>query len=444
MRRRPRHLVVFREVSEINIGLISKELNAHESKGLAASRASFTVLESANGSSSRVYSRLGVATADLTEDQQEHLRKVENIQSILPNELRFVPRPSPEAVDLAVGSSVPDGDPLSAYLQGMRDAIESVQRFRNTGSRTFSEFSLIQTDSGDSSMSWCLHLIGMDPHYNAATGKDVSVAVLDTGIDLNHPDLGGRIQEDVNTKSFIESESVQDAHGHGTHCAGIVAGPINSAGSRRYGVAPDVELIIGKVLDNQGYGYDDQILEGIDWAVDQGAKVISLSFVSELDRDREINGPFSEAYERVASVLLEGGVLLVAAAANTSCRPHYTKPVDNPAACPSIMAVAAVDRQKQIAPFSCAKMDDIGSVDISGPGVSVYSAWTGGRFASISGTSMATPHVAGVAALYRQLYPHLSAKELRQLVLASALPLGDPKDYGFGLVQVPHSVQANP
>lgn len=215
----------------------------------------------------------------------------------------------------------------------------------------------------------------------------------------------------------------------------MVGGPGTSAGRRRYGVAPDVELFVGKVLGDNGRGRDDWILDGIDWAADAGARVISMS----LGAPRRVGGRFTNTYETVAENLLESspGTLFVAAAGNESNRPWSTAPVGNPAACPSVMAVAALDYRKQVGFFSCRQMDDLGEVDLSAPGVSVYSAWTGGGYRSISGTSMATPHVAGIAALYLERAPDLSARELWDRLLASVVPLGDRRDFGQGLAQVP-------
>ena len=103
------------------------------------------------------------------------------------------------------------------------------------------------------------------------------------------------------------------------------------------------------------------------------------------------------------------------------------------------MAVAAVDRQRKIAPFSCAQLDGIGTLDGAGPGVAVYLSWSGGGFRTGSGTSTTTPQLAGIAALYRQRHPDLSAQALWNLMMAQAIPLGSNKDFGRGLAQVPRS-----
>jgi len=257
--------------------------------------------------------------------------------------------------------------------------------------------------------------------------------VLDTGIDADHPDLSQRMRENGQAACFVPGESVHDGHGHGTHCAGVVGGPRRSRSGTRYGVAPEVRLLVGKVLSDLGTGFTDWILEGIDWAAANGARAISLSCLS----NRSAGEPHSVVYERVAESLLESspGTLLLAPTGNASARPWHTQPVDNPAACPSLVAVAAVRRARQVASFSGRQMDEAGEVNLSAPGVGVHSAWTGGGFRSLSGTSMAVPHVAGVAALYLEERPSLTALELRRALESRARPLGDARDYGRGLVQ---------
>ncbi|MGO9601161.1 MAG: S8 family serine peptidase [Isosphaeraceae bacterium] len=143
----------------------------------------------------------------------------------------------------------------------------------------------------------------------------------------------------------------------------------------------------------------------MDWSADLGAKIVSMSLGSE----RLPGQPFAAVYERVAQRLLASGILIVAAAGNGINRPFARAAVDNPAACPSIMAAASVDRHRRIAPFSCAQLHGIGTLDGAGPGVVGYSSWSGGRFRTCSGTNTAAPHLAGIAALYRQRHPDLSA-----------------------------------
>ncbi len=291
----------------------------------------------------------------------------------------------------------------------------------------------------DATHSWCLDHVGVHRGYARATGRGVTVAVLDTGIDLDHGDFQGRFRTDsgdpgIDTAvSFVAGEDVRDHHGHGTFCAGVVAGPTQSAGGMRYGVAPDATLLVGKVLGNDGGGWDSDILEAVEWAADRGAKVVSMSLGSK----RGVERPFSEGFERIGKRLFEEqGVLLVAAAGNESRRPTEVAAVGNPAACPSFMAVAAVDDASQVAWFSCGQRDLVGLVDLAAPGVDVYSAVAGG-YRLMSGTSMATPHVAGIAVLWLSHDPSLDPYELWWNLEQHAKPLGDVRDTGRGLVQAP-------
>ena len=154
---------------------------------------------------------------------------------------------------------------------------------------------------------------------------------------------------------------------------------------------------------------------------------------------RDVNGKFPPQYEQIARKLLKrksNSILLVGAAGNESDRPNSTAPVGNPAACPSIMAVAAVDKHRRIASFSCRQMDDIGTLDVSAPGVAIFSSFTDGRFETLDGTSMATPFVAGLAALYLQREPKLTAQKLFEELQNRSKNLGDAADFGRGLVQL--------
>ena len=217
------------------------------------------------------------------------------------------------------------------------------------------------------------------------TGAGIAVAILDTGFDLGHADFVGR---PIISQSFVDGAEVQDGNGHGTHCVGTSCGPADPPDdSRRYGVAGEASIFVGKVLNDAGSGTDGEILAGIDWALANDVRVISMSLGANVDE-------VSQAYETVGQRALAAGTLIVAAAGNNANRAAGNVGfVGMPANSPSFMAVAAVDSDLRIANFS-ARSSSVtgGEVDIAGPGVAVYSSWPmPTRYNSISGTSMATP-----------------------------------------------------
>jgi subtilisin family serine protease len=278
-------------------------------------------------------------------------------------------------------------------------------------------------------VTWGLRAVGADT--SPWTGEGVRLAVLDTGIDLRHPDVVGRR---VFNETFIPGETIQDGNGHGTHTSGTAAGPhIPPTGSRRYGVAGGVSLYVGKVLSNAGRGSDSQVLAGMDWAIAQGCQVISMSLGSD-------DSTISPAYEAAGQSALSAGCLIIAAAGNNANRPLGNfGSVGRPANSRSIMAVGAVDASMAIGWFSARTGPAAGGqVDIAGPGMAVYSAWPlPTEYRSIDGTSMATPHVAGIAALVCQATGATGMTLWGQLVRA-ARQLDLPSvDVGAGLVQAP-------
>lgn len=274
------------------------------------------------------------------------------------------------------------------------------------------------------------------------SGQGVRVAVLDTGFDLQHPDFVGR---PVVAQSFVPGQAVQDGHGHGTHCIGTACGPLRPpTGVRRYGCAHAASIFAGKVLSNAGSGSDAGILNGINWAITNGCRVVSMSLGAPVG----VGQPFSQVFETAARRALAANTLIIAAAGNSSRVPNTNtrrvppNPVGHPANCPSIMAVAAVDNRLGIAAFSDGGINpNGGGVDIAGPGVAVFSSVpaASGRHAVMSGTSMATPHVAGIAAMHLQARGlRTTAQALWQILTSTALRLPLPaRDVGAGLVQAP-------
>lgn len=261
------------------------------------------------------------------------------------------------------------------------------------------------------------------------SGQGIRIAVLDTGMDLHHPDFTGR---SITSRSFIFGEAVQDGHGHGTHCIGVSCGPRNPIGVQRYGVAYGAEIFVGKVLSNAGSGADGGILAGINWAVQNRCQIVSMSLGSPVAQ----GATFSQTYQNAARIAEQKGTLIVAAAGNESHRPGLVAPVGHPANCPTILAVAALDSNLQVASFSCGGVNgDGGEVNIAAPGVNVFSSWPMPlRYNTISGTSMATPCVAGILALYAEA-TGLRGMALANFVLKKAKFLGSIRDFGWGLVQ---------
>ena len=320
-----------------------------------------------------------------------------------------------------------EGGRSAEYLRGYRDAVLSLTA---TAGAAAPAAALAAAD--ESQATWGLQAVRAV--NSCRSGAGIGVAVLDTGFDADHPDFDGR---NVTTESFIDGEDPGDGHGHGTHCIGTATGAKCLATQPRYGVAPDADIFAGKVLSNAGSGSDAGILAGIEWAIGNGCAVISMSLGSATTPGE----PYSEVYESVARRASQAGSLIIAAAGNESERPTVINPVGHPANCPSIMAVAAVDVNMEIAPFSNRGIDpDGGQIDVAGPGVDVYSSWPmPTRNRRISGTSMATPHAAGIAALLAEANPNERGAALGKLLSATARRLENlpSADVGAGLVQAP-------
>lgn len=255
------------------------------------------------------------------------------------------------------------------------------------------------------------------------SGTGIRVAVLDTGFDLGHPEFAGR----AITRNTFVGQPVQDLNGHGTHTTGTATGPRAPAGPfQRYGIAFRSTIFIGKVLTNSGSGTQAQVLAGMNWAIANRCPVISMSLGAQI--------PVQPSYTAAGAAAVARGCLIIAAAGNASNRPGLIQPAGAPANSPTIMSVAALDSALRVAIFS-----NGGKIDIAGPGVNTFSSWPRPMLHNtISGTSMATPHVAGCAALWAQSSAALRGNALRARLLASARPLSLPaSDVGSGLVQAP-------
>jgi subtilisin family serine protease len=251
------------------------------------------------------------------------------------------------------------------------------------------------------------------------SGAGIKVAILDTGMDLLHPDFAGRA---FTTATFV-GEDVQDLNGHGTHVTGTACGPKAPASTTpRYGIAYQAPIFVGKVLTNSGRGTMAAALGGINWAISQGCAVINMSLGSQR--------PVQPAYTAAGQAALDAGCLIIAAAGNAG----QAHPTGAPANSPTIVAVASVDASLAPSAFSCS-----GKIEIAGPGRDIFSSVPlPTRYGLKSGTSMAAPHVTGCAALLAQTHPHLRGTALRNQLLANAYALQQPADrVGAGLVQAP-------
>lgn len=223
---------------------------------------------------------------------------------------------------------------------------------------------------------WGIAGVGALSAWDISTGSDVKVAVVDTGIDLDHRDLIGNIKGQVNTISPLKTGN--DDNGHGTHVAGTIAAVNNSIGV--VGVGPNISLYAVKVLGKNGSGWLSDVIEGLGWCVDNGMQVVNMSLGSSSD---------SQSLHDAVNAVNTAGIVQVAAAGNDGGAVIY------PARYPVVIAVSAIDNTDTIASWSSRGPE----VDLAGPGVGILSTYNNGYYKTLSGTSMATPHVSGAAAL---------------------------------------------
>lgn len=255
-------------------------------------------------------------------------------------------------------------------------------------------------------------------------GTGVSVAILDTGIDTTHPDLAGKV---VASRSFVDGvDTVVDDNGHGTHVASTIAGTGAASGGKYKGVAPGARLIIGKVCDGAGRCSDSSILAGMQWAATSGAKVVNMSLGGDPSDGTD---PLSQAVNELTAYT---GTLFVIAAGNSGPS-HET--VGSPGAADAALTVAATDKSDALANFSSRgpRLDGGLKPDIAAPGVDITAARAAGtalgpivdeRYTTISGTSMATPHVTGAVAILAQEHPDWTATQLKAALMSTATDVG--------------------
>lgn len=214
------------------------------------------------------------------------------------------------------------------------------------------------------------------------TGKGVVIAVIDTGVDYNHPDLRENI---IGGKDFTGKGDYMDGNGHGTHVCGTIAAANNGSGV--VGVAPDAKILALKALDDNGAGDMSNVVAAIQYATDYGVDIISMS----------LGGPGSPALHRAVKDAVAKGIILICAAGNEGDGDPNTEEVSYPGAYAEVIEVGAIDFNGKLAYFSNTNHE----VDILAPGVDILSTYPNGQYAKLDGTSMATPHMTGAVALLR-------------------------------------------
>ncbi|MFI8527361.1 S8 family serine peptidase [Promicromonospora sukumoe] len=275
---------------------------------------------------------------------------------------------------------------------------------------------------------------------SGATGKGVTIAVLDTGVDATHPDLDEAV---VGAEDFSGTGTVADRNGHGTHVASIAAGSGQASGGENRGMAPDADLLVGKVLDDEGVSTMSVVIEGMEWAVDQGADVVNLSLGFPNASDG--TDPASVAVDELTK---RHGALFVVASGNDG----GDASIGSPAAASSALTVGAVDDSDTVTGFSNRgpRLDGAIKPDLAAPGEGIVAARAEGtssgevvdaEHVALTGTSMAAPHVAGAAAALLQARPKLTSAQVRSALMGSADAAGATVwEEGAGRVFIPSAL----
>jgi subtilisin family serine protease len=267
-------------------------------------------------------------------------------------------------------------------------------------------------------------------------GRGVKIAIVDTGLDPRHPDFAGRIAA---SKSFVEGSDFADDNGHGTHVTGIAAGSGAASAGRYTGVAPEASLYVAKVLNASGGGYMSDVMAGVEWAVGQGVQIINLSLGSAGPCDG------TDALSTTCDAAVEHGIVLCVAAGNAG---PGASTVGSPGCARHVITVGASTDSDGIASFSSRGPTSDGRVkpDLVFPGQGIIAPraegtspgpLVGEQYAELSGTSMATPHAAGAAALLLQAFPSLTPAQVKDILMSTAVNLNaDPNAQGSGRADV--------
>ncbi|QKG85180.1 S8 family peptidase [Kroppenstedtia pulmonis] len=276
-----------------------------------------------------------------------------------------------------------------------------------------------RTFSTASGIPWNVERVwGKMPEPGA--GKGVRVGIVDTGIDLHHPDLRQNIRGGVN---LVQKGALPcDDHGHGTHVAGIVAA--RGHPGKVIGVAPSASLYAIKVLNIKGFCTVTTLIQAIDWGIKHKMDILNLSLGGGKAMPKVLIRAIQTAYRH--------GVLVVAAAGNSGNKAGTGDTVQTPARIPYSVAVSALDRGNRRSSFSATGP----SLDIAAPGVEILSTYRYGKYALLQGTSQAAPHVSGALAVYKQRFPRATPTVLKKMLLSQAIPLKKKHLTGAGLVRI--------
>lgn len=334
------------------------------------------------------------------------------IESVDPEQFVFADGTSEEYFR-NLGDESEGGNPRE-YLRGFMRAAETIAK--DLGLSVPSQQQ--QEEAGAQVLGATWGMLACRIPTSPRSGAGLRVAILDTGLDLGHPDFAGR---QIVGATFV-GQPVQDLHGHGTHVTGTACGTRTPPGTiPRYGTAYRSTIFVGKVLSNSGSGTQAGILAGMNWAIANRCVTINMSLGGP-------GGPYP-AYTSAGQAALNNGCLVIAAAGNSGPGPTMA-----PANSPTIMAVASLDSNLAPSSFSCR-----GKLEIAGPGRDIFSSWPRPTlYKTISGTSMASPHVAGCGALWAETSSALRGAALRTRLMTTVRPLPYPAtQVGRGLVQAP-------
>ncbi|MCY9657616.1 S8 family peptidase [Paenibacillus chondroitinus] len=281
-------------------------------------------------------------------------------------------------------------------------------------SKVTSQPLILSESTSTQTIPWGIEKVNaLEVQKKGFTGKNIKIGIIDSGVDYTHDDLyvtGGI--------SFVKgSPDYMDDFGHGTAVAGIIGAKNNSIGV--VGAAPDSQLFAIKVLDSKGDGYVSDVVSGIDWSIKSNMNIVNLSLTTTTD-SKTLKKAVKEAYRK--------GVLLISAAGNIGFNEGDT--ITYPAAYKEVIAVGAINSRNERTFYSSSGKD----LELMAPGASIYSTSPNDQYSMNLGTSMASPHVTGVAAQIWEATPHLKNKDIREILDNTATKMGEKASYGYGLI----------